>query len=161
MLWRFSIVIFSHNLHKGEHIRLRTCTISQCVNKPLFIDLERETLLTCPALNGRHLLLVLRLSLLQSRAAGRALAIPSTACCSIVWSPIIQQLSATTFTKKIALCWVSSLSWQTFFPLTCQQSNYGGWLWVLFLLSAVSTGVARDGLFCGGCHWWSGWLQKN
>ena len=41
-------------------------TISQCLNELLFIDSpgwgERETLLTCPVLNGRHLLLALRLS---------------------------------------------------------------------------------------------------
>ncbi|TNN54673.1 hypothetical protein EYF80_035155 [Liparis tanakae] len=40
-------------------------------------DNAGETLLTCPALNGRHLLLALRLSLLQPGAAGRALARPS------------------------------------------------------------------------------------
>lgn len=81
--------------------RTRTSTISQCVNKLLFIDFQGETLLTCPALNGRHLLLALRLSLLQWRAAGRALAMPGAACCSIVRHPIIQQLSATTFTMRL------------------------------------------------------------
>lgn len=84
-----------------EGARTRTSTISQCVNKLLFIDFQGETLLTCPALNGRHLLLALRLSLLLWRAARRALAMPSTACCSIVQRPIIQQLSATTFTMRL------------------------------------------------------------
>lgn len=117
------------------------------MNKPLFIDLERETLLTCPALNGRHLLLVLRLSLLQSRAAGRVLTVPGAACCSIVWSPIIQQLSITTFTKKIALCWVSSLSWETFFSPSLVSNQImvdKSTDWVLFLLSVVKAGAARD-----------------
>lgn len=82
--------------------RTRTSTISQCVNKLLFIDFQGEILLTCPALNGRHLLLALRLSLLQWRAAGRALAMPGAACCSIVQHPIIQQLSATSFTMRLS-----------------------------------------------------------
>lgn len=77
-------------------------TISQCVNKLLFIDFQWETLLTCLGLNGRHLLLALSLSLLVWKAVGRVLVMPRTACCSIVRRPIILQLSATTFTIRLA-----------------------------------------------------------
>lgn len=50
---------------ESERGRTRMSTISQCVNKLLFIDFQGETLLTCPALNGRHLLLALRPLLLK------------------------------------------------------------------------------------------------
>lgn len=50
------------------------------------------------------------------------------------------------------------------FPLTCQQSNYGGQTHRLRFCSfclLVKPGTACDWLFCWGCRWWSGWLLKN
>lgn len=137
----------------------RTNTISQCVNKLLFIDFQGETLLTCSTLNGRHPLLALRLSFLLWRAAGRVLAMPSVTCCAIVQRPIIQQLTATNVYNEIVLCWVLLLSWQTFFsslvsfrwwrtnPLTlvfvsfvCQKK----WAIILHFCVGVATGEAGD-----------------
>lgn len=132
----------------------RLVQLASVWTSPCLLTFIGETLLTCPALNGRHLLLALRLSLPRRRVEP----CPVAACCSIVPRPrrpsdgVPRRLE-----KSCPLGEVSSQSWQTFLPFSCQRSNYRGQTYQLgprsplFLVRWENAGGAcRDWLFLLG-----------
>lgn len=114
------------------------------------LTLRGEIWLTCPGLNGRHLLLALRLSLLLWRAAGR-FPHPAQSCwvfhCPAPHHPAIECYNI--YNKIVLLLGiVAQLTDRS--PLTCQQSNYSGqthWLWFCSLCLSIKMDAADDWFF--------------